>query len=107
MEFITGTYILILAVSFVLYFIPMMIAFHRHHENYTAIFMLNLLLGWTGVVWVICLVWAFISKPLPLAQSDAPGKVSRYEELERISALRSSGALTSEEFDREKSRILK
>ncbi|MBC3496175.1 superinfection immunity protein [Pseudomonas sp. DCB_CB] len=107
MEFITGTSILLLAVSFFLYLLPMMIAFHRHHENYTAIFMLNLFLGWTGVVWVVCLVWAFISKPAPLRQINESGKSSKYEELERISALKNSGVLTSEEFDREKSRILK
>jgi len=107
MELITGTSILLLAVSFFLYLLPMMIAFHRHHENYTAIFMLNLFLGWTGVVWVVCLVWAFISKPAPLRQTNDPVKSSKYEELERISALKNSGVLTSEEFDREKSRILK
>lgn len=107
MELITGTSYLILAVSFVLYFLPMMIAFKRHHENYTAIFMLNLLLGWTGIVWIVCLIWAFISKPVPVGQAQRVNSSSRYEELERISALRSSGALTAEEFDREKSRILK
>ncbi|MCQ1993544.1 MULTISPECIES: superinfection immunity protein [Pseudomonas] len=107
MELITGTSYLILAVSFLLYFLPMMIAFNRHHESYSAIFMLNLFLGWTGIVWVVCLIWAFISKPVPLRQVDAPSKASKYEDLERISALRSSGALTPEEFDREKSRILK
>ncbi|WP_336334622.1 superinfection immunity protein [Pseudomonas putida] len=107
MELITGTSILLLAVSFFLYLLPMLIAFHRHHENYTAIFMLNLFLGWTGIVWVVCLIWAFISKPAPLHQVNGAGESSKYEELERISALRNSGVLTSEEFEREKSRILK
>lgn len=107
MELIYGSYILMVVVSVVLYILPMMIAFHRRHENYTAIFLINLLLGWTGIVWVICLVWSFISRPRPINQ-DLPDVrfSSKYEQLEKISKLRSSGVLTSDEFEREKARIL-
>lgn len=107
MEIIYGSYVLIAAASFFIYILPMMIAFHRHHENYTSIFLINVLLGWTVIAWVVCLVWAFISKPVPVRRPQENSGPSRYEELERISALKSSGALTAEEFDREKSRILK
>lgn len=41
------------------YFIPSFVADHRDHHNEKAIFVLNLFLGWTGLGWVLSLVWAF------------------------------------------------
>jgi hypothetical protein len=41
------------------YFLPAFIAFARGHHNKGAIFLLNLLLGWTFIGWVVCLVWSF------------------------------------------------
>lgn len=49
--------------AFLLYFTPALIAGMRKHHNATAIFMLNLFLGWTGMGWVGALVWAFTSPP--------------------------------------------
>lgn len=40
----------------VLYFIPT-IAAHKHRQS-SAIFILNLLLGWTVIGWILALVWA-------------------------------------------------
>ena len=45
-----------------IYFLPTIVA-GRHH-NSGAIFLLNLLLGWTFIGWVIALVWA-CTKPGP------------------------------------------
>jgi len=42
----------------VLYFLPSFIAFYRRHHNRYAIFMLNLLLGWSGLGWIIALIWS-------------------------------------------------
>lgn len=41
-----------------LYMIPAIIAGARHHHNGRAIMVLNLLLGWTFIGWVIALVWS-------------------------------------------------
>lgn len=41
------------------YFLPTMIALARQHQNGLAIFILNLLLGWTMFGWIVALVWAF------------------------------------------------
>lgn len=41
-----------------LYFLPTIIAVNRSHRNTTAIFLLNLFLGWALVGWVLGLVWA-------------------------------------------------
>ncbi len=40
------------------YFVPTIIAMVRKKHNVTAIFLLNLLLGWTFVGWIVALVWA-------------------------------------------------
>ena len=49
---------LILIISAGINFIPTFVAFARKHHNRVAIFALNFFLGWTGIGWVICLVWA-------------------------------------------------
>ena len=40
------------------YFIPTFIAIARRQRNTLSIFILNLLLGWSVIGWVISLVWA-------------------------------------------------
>jgi hypothetical protein len=44
--------------GFVLYFLPSIVAIARSKRDATSIFVLNLLLGWTAIGWVIALVWA-------------------------------------------------
>ena len=48
----------ILFCGLLLYGVPTIIAYNRDHHNQIAIFVLNLLLGWTFLGWVIALVWA-------------------------------------------------
>ncbi|MBL5920595.1 superinfection immunity protein [Lelliottia amnigena] len=49
------------------YFIPSIISFSRGHQSAWAITMLNLLLGWTFLGWVIALVWSVgvVDEPAP------------------------------------------
>jgi hypothetical protein len=49
----------IFVVLLVSYFLPWVVALLRRHRNATAIFILNLLLGWTFIGWVVALVWSF------------------------------------------------
>lgn len=42
----------------VLYFLPWIEAYRRGHSKIEAIAVLNVLLGWTFIGWVIALVWA-------------------------------------------------
>lgn len=48
--------LLILAV--LLYLFPSIVARYREHHNATAIFLLNLFLGWSILGWIGALVWS-------------------------------------------------
>ena len=50
--------LLLIVLIFALYFLPTLIEFLRQHKNKLAIFLLNLLLGWTVLGWVVSLVWS-------------------------------------------------
>lgn len=41
-----------------MYFLPAIVAHHRQHVSSGAIFLVNLLLGWSIIGWVICFAWA-------------------------------------------------
>lgn len=51
--------LLLIVVGFFFYFLPALVASNRKNPNTTAIFVLNLLLGWSLIGWVVALVWAF------------------------------------------------
>jgi hypothetical protein len=50
----------IIVTGLAVYFVPTIIAFSRNHKNKVAIFLLNLLAGWTFLGWVGALVWSVV-----------------------------------------------
>jgi hypothetical protein len=52
--------ILFMVIGFIGYFAPTFVAWRRHHRNLPALFILNLLLGWTVVGWALAMVWAWV-----------------------------------------------
>ena len=69
--------------SLVAYFVPSLVAKKREHPNTTAIVVLNVFLGWSGLGWIAALVWAYTAKktvvvqevvqvPPPAAAAPAP-----------------------------------
>jgi hypothetical protein len=57
------------------YFVPTFVAFYRQHHNRLAIFVLNLLLGWSFIGWACALVWALTKQaeaPKTQSVSDLP-----------------------------------
>lgn len=96
---------IILITVLILYFIPALVAQHRHKKNLGAIFVLNLFLGWTLIGWVVALVWASAKDENPVVvQSAAQPDVAT--QLEKLVELKNNGALTDEEFEKQKQRIL-
>jgi hypothetical protein len=114
------------------YFLPTIIAIVRRKANAGGIFVLNLLLGWTLIGWVGALVWALsadaqptiivnnqpspaapppphvytnvtVRKPVVSAGNTQQDKI---DQLRQLKQLLDEGALTEEEFNRQKASIL-
>ena len=45
-----------------LYFLPTIIAFRRRHPRRGAIFLLNVLLGWTMIGWIATFAWSLMGE---------------------------------------------
>lgn len=50
--------ILAVGVLILIYLLPYYVARTRNHPQLPAMFILNLLLGWTILVWILLLAWA-------------------------------------------------
>lgn len=46
-------------IPLLLYFAPTLVAMVRGHHNAFAIFLTNLLLGWSVIGWFVALIWSF------------------------------------------------
>lgn len=57
--------VVVIIAGFVCYFLPTLIAMMRGHANTAPILVVNLLLGWLLVGWVIALAWSFSSQARP------------------------------------------
>lgn len=60
MEVSDNVWLLLIAAVWI-YFMPSIIANNRRHKDRFAILLVNFLLGWTSIGWVIALVWSFTS----------------------------------------------
>jgi len=50
--------LLVLAIALLLYFLPAIIGSKRQVNNSGWLFVVNLLFGWSGLGWIVCLLWA-------------------------------------------------
>ncbi|MBI3441218.1 MAG: superinfection immunity protein [Proteobacteria bacterium] len=57
----------VIVAAILIYFLPSMLCIYRRHLNATAIFLTNLLLGWTIIGWIVALIWAFTNSPATVA----------------------------------------
>jgi len=46
-----------------LYFLPTIIAAARRAKNLVVILLVNIFAGWTGVGWIVALVWSLVDAP--------------------------------------------
>jgi hypothetical protein len=58
METLLILFLIVLAI--LVYFFPSIVA--RKKENFLAIFVLNLFLGWSFLGWVVALIWAVMKE---------------------------------------------
>ncbi len=55
----SGLATIFVLIGIAIYFIPSIVAFNRHVEPRVAILLLNIFFGWTFLVWVAMLIWAY------------------------------------------------
>jgi Superinfection immunity protein len=67
---------LALAFSVLLYFLPAILG--RHKRDAAGIFLVNLLLGWTIIGWIIALIWACSSEDYPRVRYVSVAAPLRY-----------------------------
>ena len=58
---ILATVIFVAFIWLAIYFIPIIIAYIRRHNNFVAICLLNIFTGWTFLGWLASLLWALNS----------------------------------------------
>jgi hypothetical protein len=47
------------------YLLPSILAYADHHEDRGTVLFFNLFLGWTGAVWVLCILWVLWTRYSP------------------------------------------
>ena len=103
----------IVAGAFMIFFAPSYIA--RRHRHFTAIFIINLVFGATGIGWLIALIWSISlkeenTKEIIVYTSKESKKQHRKEELDgllkMLSTQRKSNLITEEEYKRKRDGIL-
>lgn len=93
----------------VIYFLPAIVAGVRSHQSGSAIFVLNLLLGWTILGWAVALIWGFTSTKdnrIYVSQQDKI-ELNVADEIRKLADLKNEGHLTDEEFKARKSEVLR
>ena len=55
-------WMVLLAITFPIYIAPSLVALGRKHEQLAMVVVINVLLGWTGLGWLIALIWAAVGK---------------------------------------------
>ena len=95
------------------YFIPAIVAIVGRHRRWLLITLIDVMFGWTVIGWFIALALLATRRrqepPAPNrvpAAPYSPAGDSRVGQLQRLAALRDSGALTEEEFATEKAKLL-
>lgn len=90
-----------------IYLIPSLVALATRNHR-TKVILFNIFLGWTLVMWIVCLVWACkkeeksnVIKPIVLKSGLSPA-----DELKTYKDLLDSGAISQEEYEEKKKQLL-
>ena len=55
-------HVFITIIALAAYFLPSLIAIVRKHHNVVPIVLTNAILGWTIIIWLVALIWAFTNQ---------------------------------------------
>ncbi|WET48158.1 superinfection immunity protein [Chryseobacterium indologenes] len=106
----TGEFPFVKIILFI-YFIPTIIALFRVYIlrfKFFSVLLINLFFGWTVYGWWLAFVKAFSSKSVIYLKNKSETIIvpDKYDQLDKLNKLHSSGVLNDEEFDAEKQKIL-
>lgn len=107
--------LIVIGVIALVYFLPTAIAVLGKHPAALGIAVLNVTLGWTGIVWIVTFIWACIKPGKPVVIQQAfqtpsppalPTKLRHEDELESLQRLRERKLISEDEFVAKRSSIL-
>lgn len=67
-------------IGLVMYLLPAVIANMRRHHQQGSIFVLNLLLGWTIIGWIVALVWSVSAVHVERRSPWSKKRAARWED---------------------------
>lgn len=97
------------------YFLPTIIAYYRGSQYTLTIFIVNVILGWTVIGWFVFLIWAFfvqnhyepVDNDYVIIENHLPQPKEDYlDKIEKLKRLLDKGALTIDEYNEEKRKLL-
>lgn len=90
-----------------IYLIPTIVAVSRKHLQKVPIILVNILLGWSFIGWVVALVWACTkSKPKEVHIYNQGANVDLKEKIELLNKLHADGFVSDEELEQKKKDLL-
>ena len=106
----TGEFPLV-KIILIIYFIPTLIALFRVYIlrfKFFSVLLINLFFGWTVYGWWLAFAKAFSSRSVIYLKNKPETKIvsDRYDQLDKLNKLHSSGVINDDEFEAEKQKIL-
>ncbi|OCK53110.1 hypothetical protein BA768_00705 [Chryseobacterium sp. CBo1] len=99
--------LIVLLIIIPVYFIPTFVASSRKKANTSAIFILNLFLGWSLIGWVVALVWALSNNETNQQVTvNSQNNYTNIDQLTKLKELHDKGVITDKEFIDQKNKLL-
>lgn len=86
-----------------LYFLPVIIAYRKNHQAIVGIIIVNIIVGWTLIGWIVCLIWSYSGSKKEVLSNE---KIIVSMELNRLSELLEKDLISKEEFDKLKKDLM-
>ncbi len=91
----------------IVYFAPTIVAVLSGHHKASAVAVVNLLLAWTLIGWVVAMAWSVTNPPTRPKRPPNPATTpATRDRLEEIDILRREGAITDAEHKAKRAEIL-
>lgn len=102
------TFFIVLIFLIIIYFLPTLIANGNRKRNAEAIAILNLLLGWTVIGWLVALIWGCTKDAKPVTKEIImkPKEKTIAQKIEELTELKNKGIITEEEYNIKKAKMI-